>query len=167
MTKRLPDKKTAVFPGTFDPFTLGHMSLVERGLALFDEIVIAIGINETKQHCFSLDRRMEMLETLFKDNPRIQVAAYNGLTTDLARQYNTRFILRGIRTVADFEYEKNMADVNRQIAGIETILLFTRPQYAHISSTIVRELMKYGQDIRPFLPPGLTLPEQNPNKEHK
>ncbi|MCH5327574.1 MAG: pantetheine-phosphate adenylyltransferase [Coprobacter sp.] len=159
--KRWPDKKIAVFPGTFDPFTVGHMSLVERGLDLFDEIIIAIGINEAKHHCFTLDHRIEMLETLFRDNARIQVTAYNGLTVDAARQYNARFILRGIRSVADFEYEKTIADVNRQLSGIETVLLFTEPRYAHISSTIVRELIKYGQDVQQLLPAGMTLPQQN------
>lgn len=158
MTKRWPDKKIAIFPGTFDPFTVGHLSLVERGLSLFDEIVIAIGINETKHHFFTLNERMEMIATLFKNESRVQVVSYSGLTVDAARQYNARFLLRGIRSVADFEYEKTIADVNRQIAGLETTLLFTEPEYAHVSSSIVRELLKYGQDVRPFLPAGLKLP---------
>ena len=132
------NKRIAIFPGTF-----GHMSLVERGLNMLDEIVIAVGVNESKSQYFSVDERVRMLEGLFRDNPRVKVLAYNCLTVDLARQCQAAFILRGIRSVNDFEYEKTIADVNRKISGVETLVLFTEPEHTHISSTIVRELLRW------------------------
>ncbi|MDR1682004.1 MAG: pantetheine-phosphate adenylyltransferase, partial [Candidatus Symbiothrix sp.] len=144
--------KTAVFPGTFDPFTIGHLSLIDRGLQLFDEIIIAIGVNANKKTFFPLEQRIETIEKIFAGNPRVKVAFYDGLTIDYVQSTGARFILRGIRSVNDFEYEKNIADVNRQLSGIETIVLFTEPQYTHISSSIVRELLAYGKDIRAFVP---------------
>ncbi|MCD7972503.1 MAG: pantetheine-phosphate adenylyltransferase [Candidatus Azobacteroides sp.] len=150
-------KKTALLPGTFDPFTIGHFSLVERGLSFIDEIIIAIGINESKRSFFPLEERLKMISGLFGDNPRIKVLSYDCLTVDFAKENNAGYILRGIRTVNDFEYEKTIADMNRAIAGIETIILFTEPEYTHISSTVVRELLRYGKDVSSFLPPGLVL----------
>jgi pantetheine-phosphate adenylyltransferase, bacterial len=147
----------AIFPGTFDPFTLGHLSLVERGLRLVDEIIIAIGVNPNKKTFFSLEQRVEMIARLYEDNPRVSVKPYDCLTVDFATQANAEFILRGIRSVNDFEYEKNIADVNRQIAGIETFVLFTEPKHTHISSSIVRELLSYGKSIEGFVPPGLPI----------
>ena len=141
-----------MFPGTFDPFTIGHQSLVERGLALVDEIVISIGINDKKRTHFSLERRLEAIRDLYKDNSRVRVMAYDQLTVDFAREVGAGFILRGIRTVNDFEYEKSIADVNRKLTGIETFILFTEPEHTHISSSIVRELLRYGKDISPFVP---------------
>lgn len=151
------NKRIAIFPGTFDPFTIGHMSLVERALNMLDEIVIAIGVNEAKSQYFSVDERVRMLEDLFRSNPRVKVLSYNCLTVDLARQCHTGFILRGIRSVNDFEYEKTIADVNRKISGVETLVLFTEPEHTHISSTIVRELLRYGRSVDEFLPDGLVL----------
>ena len=120
----ISSKRIAVFPGTFDPFTLGHMSIVSRGLELLDEVVIAIGINDSKRTYFTVEQRLEMLRDLFRDNPRIRVVSYDSLTIDLAKQWNARFILRGIRSVNDFEYEKTIADVNRKLfvyrAGIDS-----------------------------------------------
>ncbi|MDR2682434.1 MAG: pantetheine-phosphate adenylyltransferase [Dysgonamonadaceae bacterium] len=145
-------KKIALFPGTFDPFTVGHLSLIERGLELVDEIVIAIGTNPNKKTFYTLEQRMETISQLFQDNPRIAVESYNGLTVDFAKRMGARFILRGIRSVNDFEYEKNIADVNRQISGIETFVLFTEPKHTHISSSIVRELLSYGKDASAFIP---------------
>ena len=150
-------KRIALFPGTFDPFTIGHASLVERGLNLVDEIIISIGINDKKKTYFSLEKRLEAIQELYKDEPRVQVRAYNSLTVDFAQQVHAGFILRGIRTVNDFEYEKNIADVNRMLSGIETFILFTEPKHTHISSSIVRELLRYGKDISPFIPKGMTL----------
>jgi pantetheine-phosphate adenylyltransferase len=144
--------KTAIFPGTFDPFTIGHLSLVERGLQLFDEIIIAIGVNANKKTFFPLEERLDTIKGLFADNQRVKVQSYTGLTLEFAKSVGANFILRGIRSVNDFEYEKNIADVNRQVSSIETIVLFTEPQYTHISSSIVRELLAYGQDIRSFVP---------------
>jgi pantetheine-phosphate adenylyltransferase len=152
-------KKLALFPGTFDPFTIGHLSLVERGLCLVDEIVIAIGVNIEKKTFFSLEQRIDMISKLFKPNRRIEVKAYAGLTVDFAKELGAQFIMRGIRSVNDFEYEKNIADVNRQIAGIETFVLFTEPEFTHISSSIVRELLVYGKSVSDFVPADLHLSE--------
>lgn len=150
-------KRVALFPGTFDPFTVGHESLVERGLSLMDEIVIAIGVNEAKKSYFSLDKRLQMIDDLYKGEPRVRVESYDMLTVDFARQTGAGFILRGIRTVADYEYEKTIADMNRTISGIETFLLFTEPALTHISSSHVRELLRYGHDVSGFIPKGMKL----------
>jgi pantetheine-phosphate adenylyltransferase len=145
-------KRIALFPGTFDPFTIGHHSLVARGLELADEIVIAIGVNENKQTYFSADERLETIRHLYRNEERVRVETYDSLTVDFAEKAGARFILRGIRTVNDFEYEKSIADVNRKLSGIETLILFTEPEHAHISSSIVRELLRYGKDISAFVP---------------
>lgn len=150
-------KRKAIFPGTFDPFTIGHSSLVERSLEIVDEIVIAIGINEKKNSYFTLEQRLEMIRTLYKDDQRISVSSYNSLTVDFAQEVDASLIIRGIRTVNDFEYEKTIADMNRVIAGVETIILFTEPELTHISSTIVRELLNFGHDVSKFIPAGMTL----------
>ena len=152
-----PLKRIALFPGTFDPFTIGHESLVSRGLELVDEIIISIGINDTKRTYFSLEKRLEAIQELYKDEPRVRVMSYDSLTVDFAQQMNAGFILRGIRTVNDFEYEKSIADVNRKLSGIETFILFTEPEHTHISSSIVRELLRYGKDISQFVPKGTNL----------
>lgn len=145
-------KKIALFPGTFDPFTIGHQSLVSRGLNLVDEIVIAIGVNDKKLTYFSLEKRIEAIQALYRNDPRVSVRSYNSLTVDFAKEMDAQFILRGIRTVNDFEYEKSIADVNRKLSGIETFILFTEPEHTHISSSIVRELLRYGKDISLFVP---------------
>lgn len=153
----IKNKRIALFPGTFDPFTIGHESLVSRGLALVDEIVISIGINDKKQTYFTLDKRLEAIRHLYKDEPRVKVASYDSLTVDFAAEMGAEYILRGIRTVNDFEYEKSIADVNRKLSGIETFILFTEPEHTHISSSIVRELLRYGKDISQFVPKGTDL----------
>lgn len=150
-------KRIALFPGTFDPFTIGHQSLVSRGLNLVDEIIVSIGINEKKQTYFSLEKRMEAISNLYQEEPRVKVMSYNSLTVDFADEVGAEFILRGIRTVNDFEYEKSIADVNRKLSGIETFILFTEPEHTHISSSIVRELLNYGKDISQFVPKGTKL----------
>lgn len=147
-----PAKRIALFPGTFDPFTIGHQSLVTRGLTLVDEIVISVGINDKKLTYFSLEKRLQAIENLYRGNPRVKVQSYNSLTVDFAQEVGAQFILRGIRTVNDFEYEKTIADVNRKLTGIETFILFTEPEHTHISSSIVRELLRYGKDISLFVP---------------
>jgi pantetheine-phosphate adenylyltransferase len=149
--------KIALFPGTFDPFTLGHLSLVERGLCLVDEIIIAIGINLDKKTFFALEQRVEMISRLFESNPKIKICSYKGLTVDFAKEMGAQFILRGVRSVNDFEYEKNIADINRKIAGIETFVLFTEPEYTHISSSLVRELLTYGKSVSTFVPVNLPI----------
>lgn len=145
----------AIFPGTFDPFTVGHYSVVRRALTFIDEIVIGIGINDNKNTHFPIAEREAMIRDLYKDEPRVSVQAYDSLTIDFARQVGANLIIRGIRTVKDFEYEETIADINRKLTGIETILLFTEPELSCVSSTIVRELMGYGKDVSMFLPEGM------------
>ena len=149
--------KKAIFPGTFDPFTVGHYSVVKRALQFMDEIIIGIGINEGKRTWFPTDKRVKMISDLFCDEPRIKVAAYSGLTVDFANECGAKFIVRGIRTVRDFEYEETIADINRKLSGIETILLFTEPELTSVSSTIVRELLQFGKDVTSFLPEGMKI----------
>lgn len=149
--------KRAIFPGTFDPFTIGHYSVVKRALTFMDEIIIGIGINDSKRTWFPTEKRVEMVKKLYADEPRVRVEAYDNLTVDFAIQHDAGFIIRGIRTVRDFEYEETIADINRKLVGIETILLFTEPELTSVSSTIVRELLHYGKDVTPFLPEGLDI----------
>ncbi|MBQ6939485.1 MAG: pantetheine-phosphate adenylyltransferase [Muribaculaceae bacterium] len=151
-------KRVAIFPGTFDPFTRGHYSVVRRALSMFDEVVIAIGINALKRPMFTIEERMAMLESLFANEPRVKVISYSGLTVDVARECGAQFMLRGVRSVIDFEYERSIADVNREISGLETVMLFTEPMYAHISSSVVRELISYGRDVTAFVPEQMKLP---------
>lgn len=155
--KKQHKKRIALFPGTFDPFTIGHQSLVKRGLTLMDEIIIAIGVNESKKSFFSLEKRIKMITDLYADNPKVSVKTYNILTVDFANKVGANYILRGIRSVIDFEYEKAIADMNRTISNIETFVLFTEPALSHISSSVVRELMQYGHDVSSFLPKELKI----------
>lgn len=145
----------AIFPGTFDPFTIGHESVVNRALAFIDEIIIGIGINEGKETYFPLEKRLDMVQKLYQNEPRVKIKAYNSLTIDFAREMDANLIVRGIRTVKDFEYEETIADINRKLSGVETILLFTEPELTCISSTIVRELLLFGKDVTRFLPEGM------------
>ena len=147
----------AIFPGTFDPFTVGHESIVRRALTFIDEVIIAIGINEQKHSLFPVEKREQMIRDYYKDEPRVKVMSYSNLTVDFAHEVGANLIIRGIRTVKDFEYEETIADINRKLTGIETIFLFTEPDLASISSSIVRELMKYGKDITQFLPKGMKI----------
>lgn len=149
--------KRAIFPGTFDPFTVGHYSVVKRALTFMDEVIISIGINESKRTWFPTEKRLNMIRKLYADDPRVKVMAYDGLTIDFAIEQNAQVIIRGIRTVRDFEYEETIADVNRKLSGIETILLFTEPELTSVSSTIVRELLQFGKDVTPFLPQGMKI----------
>lgn len=155
------DKRRGIFPGTFDPFTIGHYSLVKRSLALVDELVIAIGVNDAKQSFFSLNRRLEIIRDLYEYESRISVCTYDCLTVDFAMQEGIDIIIRGIRSINDLEYEKNIADMNRTISGIETVILFTEPELTHISSTIVRELIKYGHDVSSFIPEGIDIDKKD------
>lgn len=144
--------RRALFPGSFNPFTKGHQSLVDRGLGLFDEIIIAVGVSYDKRNSKELTVRMSQIADLYKGDRRIKVISYTGLTVNTAREEGADFILRGVRNAADMEYERNMADVNRRIAGIETVLLMTLPEMSMISSSIVRELEHFGEDVSDFLP---------------
>ena len=151
------NKRIALFPGTFDPFTIGHESLVQRALGLVDEIVIAIGVNESKKTYFSLEQRLDMIGNLYENEPRVKVGYYDCLTIDFAKKIGAKYILRGIRSVNDFEYEKTIADMNRALSGIETFVLFTEPALTHVSSTQVRELLRYGHDVSDFVPKGMKI----------
>ena len=147
----------AIFPGSFDPFTIGHYSIVNRALAFVDEVVVAIGVNDAKRTTFSLETRIDIIKKAFDKNPRVNVMSYDSLTVDFAKEINATVILRGIRSIADFEYEKTIADANRQLSGIDTILLFTEPQHSFIRSTVVRDVLRYGKDVSNFLPPNVEL----------
>ncbi len=149
--------RIALFPGTFDPFTIGHESLVNRGLQLVDELIIAIGINDTKKNYFPVEERLRMISELYANEPRVRVESYDVLTIDFARKCNADYILRGIRSVTDFEYEKTIADMNRTLTGIETFVLFTEPHLTHVSSTLVRELLRYGKNVDDFIPKKMNL----------
>lgn len=145
--------KTFLFPGSFNPFTLGHKSIVERALPLCDRLVIAIGHNSGKDlNREEITQRVLRIKQLFQSQPMVEVIPYEGLTIDACRQVGAKWMLRGVRSVADFEYERNLADINRSISGIETIILFTLPEYSAVSSSVVRELQRYGADTTPFLP---------------
>ena len=151
------EQRIAIFPGSFDPFTVGHHSIVMRALPLFDKIVVAIGTNAAKYAMMSESRRVEALRELYADNEKIEVISYEGLTVDAAKMCGAKFILRGVRMIQDFEYEKNLAEVNRSISGLETVLLYTLPEFGHITSSIVRELIRYGRDVSSLLPDGYKL----------
>ena len=141
-----------MFQGSFDPFTRGHESIVRRALPLFDEIVVAVVSNIAKKPFMSLNNRLEFIKQVFADEPRVRVVASDGLTVDVAREVGATCLLRGVRMIQDFENEMNMAEVNRELSGFETVLLYTLPEYSHISSSIVRELVKYEQDVSSYLP---------------
>lgn len=146
-------KRIALFPGSFDPFTKGHEDVVLRGCALFDEIIVCIGDNSNKKRHFSVQFSVDKINELFKDNDAISASSYQGLTADYAKEVGATFLLRGLRNTTDFEYENTIAQANRHIfTNLETVFLITSPQYAHISSTIIRELYKYGQDVSDFVP---------------
>ena len=149
--------KKAIFPGSFDPFTIGHYSVVTRGLELFDHITIGVGSNCSKKSFFTLEKRLDIIRQAFHDEPRVSVKAYDSLTIDFAKEEKADFILRGVRSANDFEYEKSIADINKRLSSIETVLLFTEPQYSAVSSTIVRDLLSYGKEVAEFLPPGVKL----------
>ena len=151
--------KTGIFVGSFNPFTIGHNSIVTRALPLFDRLVIGVvGEQVHKPDLPSAQERVKAIANLYADEPRIEVKAYYGLAVDFAKTENAHFIVKGVRSVKDFEYEREQADVNRQLSGVETILLYSEPQYASISSTMVRELQHFGVDVSTYLPkPNLEL----------
>lgn len=142
----------ALFVGSFDPFTIGHQAIVSRALPLFDRLVIGVGVNERKQTMFSSEERVDTLRQLYANEQRVSVVAYTDLTVDLARREGATFIVKGVRSMKDFEYEREQADINRRLTGIDTLLFFADPELASISSSMVRELMHFGRDVTPFLP---------------
>lgn len=147
-------KKIALFPGSFDPFTKGHQDIVQRGLNIFDEVIISIGHNTTKKtRYFDLDLMVGKIEALYTDNPNVSVVIYNELTSSLAKKHQANFLLRGLRNTTDFEYENTISQMNRYLnEELETVFLITSPQFAAISSTIIREVHRYGGDVSEFLP---------------
>ena len=144
--------KKAIFPGSFDPITLGHEDIIRRSATLFDEIVIAIGVNAAKSYMFSLEERKEMLEACFKDLPSVSVVTYEGLTIDLCKKIGASHIIRGLRNAADFEYEKAIAHANAKLGNIETVSLLTSPETSYISSSIVRDVIRNGGDFSGLIP---------------
>jgi pantetheine-phosphate adenylyltransferase len=151
-------KKIAVFPGSFDPFTIGHEAIVRRALNLFDEIIIAVGANALKKNYYSLATRKEMISLVFKDEPRVKVSHYEGLTVDYCKKYNIGYLVRGLRTAADFEFERAIAQVNKVLApDIESVFLLTVPEHSHINSTIVRDIIRSGGDASLFIPAAIDL----------
>jgi pantetheine-phosphate adenylyltransferase len=145
--------RICLFPGTFDPVTLGHVDIINRALPLFDKIIVGIGINTAKAPMFSPEKRLQWIKEIYKDEERVEGAVYEGLTVDFCKKINAQFILRGIRYVSDFEYEKTIADANRTMdRSIETIFLTGEPKYTSVASTIVRDILKNGGDATPFLP---------------
>jgi pantetheine-phosphate adenylyltransferase len=144
--------KKAVFPGSFDPITLGHVDIIERALPLFDEIILAIGVNSDKKYMFSLEERLNFLKETFKDEPKIKVATYKGLTVDFCKSQDAKFILRGLRNTIDFEFERTIGQTNYKMSGIETIFLISSSGKGHISSTVVRDVRKNGGDFSFMVP---------------
>lgn len=145
--------RRAMFPGSFNPFTIGHQSLVDRGLEMFDSVVIAVGISATKAvNVDEIAGRLKPIKELYAGNRRVEVIHYTGLTVDAAQEHDCKFLLRGIRNTTDMEYERSLADINRRISGIETVLLFTLPELSSVSSSTVRELQRYGHDTSEFMP---------------
>lgn len=146
-------ERIGLFPGTFDPITIGHLDIIDRSLPLFDKLVIGIGRNVNKEPMFSADQRLGWVREIYKDNPRVDAVVYDGLTIRCCQQVGARFILRGIRYVNDFEYEKAIADMNRSLdENIETVFLTCLPQYTSVASTLVRDVLRNGGDARQFLP---------------
>ena len=144
--------KTGIFVGSFDPFTVGHDAIVRRALPLFDRLVIGVGYNERKQYMYTQDERIQAISRLYANDPRVAVKVYNDLTIDFARREGAQYVIKGVRSVKDFEYEREQADINRRIGGIDTLLLYADPDMASVSSSLVRELIHFGKDVSDFLP---------------
>lgn len=153
-------ERVAIFPGSFDPFTVGHESIVKRALPLFDKIVIMIGYNTNKQSFFPVEKRKNWIRQVFKDEPKVEVESHEGLTVDFCKKVNARYILRGLRTSADFEYERAIAQINKKmLPQIESVFLLTMPEHTPVNSTIVRDIILHGGDASMFLPEALNMEE--------
>ncbi len=145
--------KIALFPGSFDPITIAHVDILKRALPLFDHIVVGIGLNSSKQNFLSAEKREEMVKTIFAGNENVEVQLYEGLTVDFCRKINAKYMVRGIRSASDFEYERAIAQINQtMMPEVETILLLSKPEYSAISSTIVRDILRNNGDVSPFVP---------------
>ena len=149
--------KRAIFPGSFDPITLGHYDIIKRGVKLFDEIIVAIGVNADKKYMFSLKERQQFIERSFSDEPKVKVLTYSGLTVDFCKEIGVEFILRGLRNPADFEFEKAIAHTNRNLAPIETIFLLTSAETSFIASSIVRDVIRNNGDFTKLVPSAVKL----------
>ena len=150
--------KIAVFPGSFDPITKGHESVLKRALPLFDKLYIAIGINADKKDFFPIEKRMEWINQVFKDYPTVEVIKYEGLTVDLCKKIKAKYILRGLRTSADFEFERSIGQINKKLfSDIETVFILTAPEHTSLNSSIVRDILKHGGDANQFVPEGIDL----------
>ena len=150
--------KRALFPGSFDPITLGHYDIIKRGVKLFDEVIIAIGVNADKKYMFSIDERRSFIEEAFKNQPKVKVMTYEGLTIDFCEEVDAKFILRGLRNPADFEFEKAIAHTNRKLSKIETVFLLTAAKTSYISSSIVRDVIRNGGDYSVLVPDSVKIP---------
>jgi pantetheine-phosphate adenylyltransferase len=151
-------EKIALFPGSFDPFTVGHESIVRRALPLFDKIIVAVGYNSAKSGFFKLEKRIEWIEAIFADDKKVEVRSYEGLTANFCKSVGAKYLLRGLRTAADFEYERAIAQMNTMLdSEIETVFLLTKPEHSMISSTIVREVIRHGGDASQFVPSQIEL----------
>lgn len=151
-------EKIAVFPGTFDPFTAGHETIVQRALSLFDKVIVAVGVNLSKKTLFTLEQRLEIIEETFKHEPRVVVKSYEGLTTDFCKSVNAKFMLRGLRTAADFEYERAIGQVNKALMPeVDTVFMLTSPEHTPINSSIIRDILVNNGDASKFLPKGLDI----------
>lgn len=150
--------KTAIFPGSFSPFTIGHQSIVDRALPLFDKIIISIGINSEKNQYFSIEERLQWIKDVYGNNPKIEIKFYEGLTVDFCKKENANYILRGLRDSHDFKFEKGIAQMNKDLnKEIETIFIITPPEISHISSSIIRDIIKNGGDVSKFIPKEIDL----------
>ena len=150
--------KIAVFPGSFDPITRGHVSIIQRALPLFDKIIVAIGLNTEKQNYFPTEKRLEWIRKVFLDEPKIEVTKYTGLTINFCKSVNASYILRGLRTSADFEFERSIGQINKNLhPGIETVFLLTTPEYTALNSSIVRDIVRHGGDASQFVPEQINL----------
>ena len=150
--------KTAIFPGSFSPFTVGHQSVVDRALPLFDKIIISIGINSEKNQYFSIEERLQWIKDVYGNNPKIEIKFYEGLTVDFCKKENANYILRGLRDSHDFKFEKGIAQMNKDLnKEVETIFIITPPQISHISSSIIRDIIKNGGDVSKFIPKEIDL----------
>ena len=150
--------RTAVFPGSFDPFTVGHEAIVKRSLQLFDKVIIAVGENADKKNLFSIEMRIKMISMVFADDSRVEVISFRGLTVDFCRRYKAHYIVRGLRTSSDFEYERAMGQMNRKMAPeIDTVFLLTSTEHTPVSSTVIRDIIRNGGDVSAFVPESINI----------
>lgn len=157
--------KTAVFPGSFDPITLGHVNLVKRAVPLFDKIIVAVGVNSQKNTLFPLEKRLEWLKGVFSSEPKIEISYFEGLTVKFCKEQNAHYLIRGLRNASDFDYEKTISQLNTIIGDdVETIFLISQPEFSHISSTIVREIIKGKGNVTPFVPSLIAIELTEPNQ---